>query len=78
MWDETMIRMLAEGIKDTCYMTILSTFFGYVIGLPIGILLTLTDKGGLTPHKNVYRILDIIINVTRSIPFLILLCFSYL
>ena len=73
MWDETMIRMLAEGIKDTCYMTILSTFFGYVIGLPIGILLTLTDKGGLTPHKNVYRILDIIINVTRSIPFLILL-----
>lgn len=68
-----MIRMLAEGIKDTCYMTILSTFFGYVIGLPIGILLTLTDKGGLTPHKNVYRILDIIINVTRSIPFLILL-----
>ena len=73
MWDETMNRMLAEGIKDTCYMTILSTFFGYVIGLPIGILLTLTDKGGLTPHKNVYRILDIIINVTRSIPFLILL-----
>lgn len=73
MWDETMIRMLAEGIKDTCYMTILSTFFGYVIGLHIGILLTLTDKGGLTPHKNVYRILDIIINVTRSIPFLILL-----
>lgn len=73
MWDETMILMLLEGIRDTCYMTLASTFFGYVIGLPLGILLTLTDKGGLTPNKTVYRILDIIINITRSVPFLILL-----
>lgn len=73
MWDETMITMLLEGIRDTFYMTLFSTFFGYVIGLPIGIILTLTDKGGIMPNKAIYRILDIVINITRSVPFLILL-----
>lgn len=73
MWDETMIKMLMEGIRDTFYMTLVSTFFGYIIGLPLGIALTLTDKGGIAPNRVVYRILDIIINITRSIPFLILL-----
>ena len=73
MLDETMIKMLLEGIRDTCYMTILSTFFGYLIGLPLGIALTLTDEGGIAPNRTVYRVLDVIINITRSIPFLILL-----
>lgn len=73
MLDETMIKMLLEGIRDTCYMTIVSTFFGYLIGLPLGIALTLTDEGGIAPNRTVYRILDVIINITRSIPFLILL-----
>ncbi|MDE7430994.1 MAG: ABC transporter permease [Lachnospiraceae bacterium] len=73
MWDETMITMLLEGIRDTFYMTLASTFFGYVIGLPMGIALTLTDKGGIAPNRVVYRILDIVINITRSVPFLILL-----
>lgn len=73
MLDETMIKMLLEGIRDTCYMTIVSTFFGYLIGLPLGIALTLTDEGGMAPNRTVYRILDVIINITRSIPFLILL-----
>lgn len=73
MWDETMVTMLLEGIRDTLYMTLFSTFFGYVIGLPMGIVLTITDKDGISPNKIVYRILDVIINITRSIPFLILL-----
>ena len=73
MWDETMITMLLEGIRDTFYMTLASTFFGYVIGLPMGIALTLTDKGGIAPNRVVYRILDVVINITRSVPFLILL-----
>lgn len=73
MWDKTMIIMLLEGIRDTCYMTLASTFFGYVIGLPMGIVLTLTDKGGIAPNRTVYRMLDIVINITRSVPFLILL-----
>ena len=73
MLDETMIKMLLEGIRDTCYMTIVSTFFGYLIGLLLCIALTLTDEGGIAPNRTVYRILDVIINITRSIPFLILL-----
>ena len=73
MLDESMIKMLLEGIRDTCYMTIVSTFFGYLIGLPLGIALTLTDEGGIAPNRTVYRVLDVIINITRSIPFLILL-----
>ena len=73
MLDETMIKMLLEGIRDTCYMTIVSTLFGYLIGLPLGIALTLTDEGGIAPNRTVYRVLDVIINITRSIPFLILL-----
>lgn len=73
MWDETMITMLLEGIRDTFYMTLASTFFGYVLGLPMGIALTLTDKGGIAPNRAVYHILDVVINITRSVPFLILL-----
>lgn len=73
MLDETMIKMLLEGIWDTCYMTLVSTFFGYLVGLPLGIALTLTDEGGIAPNRTVYRVLDVIINITRSIPFLILL-----
>ena len=73
MLDKAMIETMAQGIWDTCYMTLVSTFFGYVIGLPLGIALTLTDENGITPNRAVYRILDIIINVTRSVPFLILL-----
>ena len=46
---------------------------GYLLGLPLGVLLTITDSGGLSPHPVLYRILDIIVNITRSIPFLILL-----
>ena len=66
MLDKAMIEMMAQGIWDTCYMTLVSTFFGYVIGLPLGIALTLTDENGITPNRAVYRILEIIINVTRS------------
>ena len=54
--------MLWEGTVDTLYMTLVSTFFGYVLGLPIGIILTVTDQD-----------VDIIVNLLRSVPFLILL-----
>ena len=54
-------------------MTLTSTLIGYIIGLPLGILLTVTAKDGLKPNAVIYRILDIICNIIRSIPFLILL-----
>ena len=73
MFNSEVITMLLEGIRDTVYMTVASTFFGYVIGLPMGIALTVTDKDGLKPNSAVYRVLDVISNIVRSIPFLILL-----
>ena len=73
MWNEQIIMMLLEGIKDTLYMTLTSTLIGYVIGLPMGILLTVTDKDGIHPNAAVYKILDVIANLIRSVPFLILL-----
>lgn len=73
MFDQKVISMLLEGIRDTLYMTLVSTLVGYVIGLPMGIILNLTKDGGLKPNKFVYRIIDFICNVVRSIPFLILL-----
>lgn len=71
--DKDMIMMLLEGTRDTLYMTLMSTFFGYVLGLPLGILLAVTDKEGIRPNAVVYRVLDVISNILRSIPFLILL-----
>lgn len=73
MWNEQIIMMLLEGIKDTLYMTLTSTLIGYVIGLPMGILLTVTDKDGIHPNAAVYKVLDVIANLSRSVPFLILL-----
>ena len=81
MWDSAMIKMLIEGTRDTLYMTVLATFFGYLFGLPMGILLMVTDKEGIRPHSKkaqciydmIYKIIDVIVNVARSIPFLILL-----
>lgn len=71
--NQTMIVMLLEGTRDTLYMTLMSTLFGYVLGLPMGIVLTVTDRNGICENGAVYKTLDFIVNIIRSIPFLILL-----
>lgn len=73
MWTKEVVWMIIEGIRDTLYMTLASTFFGYLLGLPMGITLAVTDKDGIKPHPVIYKILDVIANIVRSIPFLILL-----
>ena len=73
MWNSQVIIMLLEVIRDTLYMTLASTLFGYIIGLPMGIVLTVTDKDGIRPNAAVYKVLDVISNLLRSIPFIILL-----
>jgi D-methionine transport system permease protein len=67
------MNMIMQGILDTLYMTLMSTFMGYILGLPMGIALAVTDVTGLRPNRFVYKILDFIVNVVRSVPFLILL-----
>lgn len=73
MFTPEIIELLKTGTVETLYMTLFTTLFGYVIGLPLGIILALTDKNGLMPHPAVYRVLDFIVNILRSVPFLILL-----
>ncbi|MCM1189765.1 MAG: ABC transporter permease [bacterium] len=70
--DSGMIHLLAEGTLVTLYMTLISTVVAYLLGLPMGIALVLTAKDGLKPNRIVYKTLDVIANIVRSIPFLIL------
>ena len=65
--------MIGKETINTLYMAGFSTLFGYVLGLPWGIVLAVTDTEGIRPNKVIYRVLDIITNIMRSIPFLILL-----
>lgn len=73
MWTEQIREMILNGILETLYMTVVSTLFGYVFGFPMGVLLCISDKDGLKPHPVLYKILDFIANIVRSVPFLILL-----
>lgn len=68
-----MISMLGGGTADTMLMVFVSTLMGYVIGLPLGVCLTIFDADGISPHPWIYKLLDFVINITRSVPFLILL-----
>ena len=63
---------LVSGIGETFYMVCLATLFAYVIGLPLGLLLVTTDKKGVRPVPVLNTVLGIVVNILRSIPFLIL------
>jgi D-methionine transport system permease protein len=73
MWDPTMTPLIIKGIFETLYMTLASTFLAYVLGIPMGILLVTSEEGGIKPFKALNLVLNIVVNITRSIPFLILL-----
>lgn len=73
MWSSEVNNMILNGILETLYMTLLSTSVGYLFGLPMGVLLAVFDKDGLKPNRAAYKVIDIIANIVRSIPFLILL-----
>lgn len=72
MFEPGMIDMLKVGFVETLYMIIASTCLGYILGLPMGIVLTITDKEGIKPNALIYKILDVFSNIVRSIPFIIL------
>ena len=73
MWTKEVIDMIIAGVWETLYMTLVSTLLGYAFGLPLGVLLKVSDKEGLRPNAILYKILDVAANIFRSIPFLILL-----
>lgn len=73
MATEQLLKMLGQGAWDTLYVTVVSTFLAYILGIPLGVLLYGTSKGSLFPQKTVNTVLGVIVNVLRSIPFIILL-----
>ena len=64
---------MTKGLLETIYMVGISTIIAYILGLPMGILVVVTDKTGIKPNKILNWILGTIINLFRSIPFIILL-----
>ncbi|MBO6113835.1 MAG: ABC transporter permease [Lachnospiraceae bacterium] len=70
---DTLITLLKDGLIESLYMTVISTLIAYIIGIPLGIIVFVTDSGGILKNKPVNFIFGIIINMIRSIPFLILL-----
>ena len=75
MWDSAMIGLIGKGILETLYMTLFSTLLAYLIGLPLGIALVVTEEDSLLSNQWVNQILNITVNIIRSVPFLILLVF---
>lgn len=70
---EAMIGLMGQGIWQTVVMTLTSGFFGFVLGLPFGVLLYVTRPGQISESKKLYRVLSALVNIFRSIPFIILL-----
>ena len=70
LWNAGLIQ---KGIWETVYMTTLATAISYLLGLPLGVILTITDQGGLHPVPWLNRILGLVVNFFRSIPFVVLM-----
>ena len=73
MFKEGMLALVGQGFIETIYMTVISTALAYIIGLPLGLVLVVTDKDGIHPIPWLNSLLGMVINFFRSIPFLILL-----
>jgi D-methionine transport system permease protein len=70
---EPMVWMILQGLLETIIMTFVSGFFGFVIGLPTGVLLFMTRKGQVSENRLVNGVVSILVNIFRSIPFIILI-----
>ncbi|MCI0922137.1 methionine ABC transporter permease MetI [Sphingobacterium rhinopitheci] len=73
MLNDTTITLLWNGLLETIFMTLASGLFGFIIGLPVGIVLFLTRENQLLENALYNRILSLIVNIFRSIPFIILI-----
>ena len=73
VWDATTWEMLKTGIWETLFMTFASSAISYLIGIPLGIFLVVADADGIQPMPVLQKMLGVVINLLRSIPFIILL-----
>jgi D-methionine transport system permease protein len=72
MWNE-LFSLLPEALWETAQMVAVSSLVALVLGIPLGVVLVATDRGGITPSPLLNRILGAIVNATRSVPFIILM-----
>ncbi len=70
---DQLVQLILNGTGETLYMTLISTAIAYVVGLPLGVLLVITEKGHIRPNPYFNSVLGTVINLLRSIPFLILI-----
>lgn len=70
---EAMVALFAKGVWETLMMTFVSGLFGFVIGLPVGVLLYISRPGQIIENRKLYRTTSAVVNIFRSIPFIILL-----
>ncbi|MGN0288215.1 MAG: methionine ABC transporter permease [Lachnospiraceae bacterium] len=68
-----LVQLVINGIGETLYMTLTSTAIAYVLGIPLGVLVYITDKNGICKNRIINVIAGVVINIIRSVPFLILL-----
>ena len=73
MIDPKIFTLLWQGLLETLYMTLCSALIAYLLGLPMGILLVVTDANGIRPKPVFNKVLGVFVNIIRSIPFVILL-----
>ena len=73
--DSKIIDIMIQAVGQTVYMVFFSTLFASILGFILGIVVTVTSPKGLKPNKIIYNVLDLIINVLRSFPFVILIVF---
>ena len=73
--DSKIIDIMIQAVGQTVYMVFFSTLFASILGFILGIVVTVTSPKGLKPNKIIYNVLDLIINVLRSFPFIILIVF---
>lgn len=73
MLDSQMIQMLAQGTLESFYMTVAITVLSYIIGVPLGVFLVMSDRNGIQPMPSLNWLIGGIVNILRSVPFLILM-----
>lgn len=71
--DKALIGLFWQGLGETLFMTLLSSLLAYLIGIPLGIFLVVTDQNGIKPNRALNTVLGVAINLLRSVPFIILL-----
>ena len=67
--------IILKAFNETVFMTFYSTIFSVILGFILAVILTISAEGGLRPNKIIYKVLDVIINILRSFPFIILMVF---